>query len=50
MLPVSTPPNAMAYGTRMVRLDAMVRFGVRLDFAGYAILMLAVVGLLPFVL
>ncbi len=50
MLPVSTPPNAMAYGTRMIRLDAMVRFGVRLDFAGYAVLMLAVIGLLPFVL
>ncbi len=50
MLPVSTPPNAMAYGTQMIRLDAMVRFGVRLDLLGFAVLMVAVVGILPFVL
>jgi len=50
MLPVSTPPNAMAYGTQMVRLDAMVRFGIRLDLLGFAVLMLAVVGILPLVL
>lgn len=42
MLPVSTPPNAMAYGTRMIRIDTMVAFGVRLDLLGLAIL--AVVG------
>ena len=50
MLPVSTPPNAMAYGTRMVRLDAMVRFGFRLDLLGFVVLMGAVVGILPLVL
>lgn len=50
MLPVSTPPNAMAYGTRMVRLDAMVRFGVRLDLLGFVVLMAAVLGVLPIVL
>ncbi len=50
MLPVSTPPNAMAYGTQMIRLDAMVRFGFRLDLVGFVVLMLAVVGIFPFVL
>ena len=50
MLPVSTPPNAMAYGTQMVRLDAMVRFGIRLDLLGFVVLMVAVIGILPFVL
>jgi hypothetical protein len=40
----------MAYGTQMIRLDAMVRFGVRLDLLGFAVLMVAVVGILPFVL
>jgi sodium-dependent dicarboxylate transporter 2/3/5 len=50
MLPVSTPPNAMAYGTRMIRLDAMVRFGFRLDLLGFVVLLAAVVGILPLVL
>lgn len=50
MLPVSTPPNAMAYGTGMIRLDAMVRFGFRLDLVGYVVLMAMVAGLLPLVL
>ena len=50
MLPVSTPPNAMAYGTQMIRLDAMVRFGFRLDLLGFGVLMAAVLGILPFVL
>ena len=40
MLPVSTPPNAMAYGTRMIRIDAMLAFGIRLDLIGYLVLML----------
>ena len=50
MLPVSTPPNAMAYGTQMIRLDAMVRFGFSLDLLGFGVLMAAVLGILPFVL
>ncbi len=38
MLPVSTPPNAMAYGTRLIRLDSMVRLGLRLDVIGFVLL------------
>jgi sodium-dependent dicarboxylate transporter 2/3/5 len=34
MLPISTPPNALAYGTRMVRLPTMIRYGLILDIAG----------------
>ena len=50
MLPVSTPPNAMAYGTRMIRIDAMVRTGFWLDIVGYVVLMAMVLGLLPLLL
>jgi sodium-dependent dicarboxylate transporter 2/3/5 len=50
MLPVSTPPNAMAYGTRMVRVDAMLAIGVRLDAWGLVVLVLAGVVLVPAVL
>lgn len=41
MLPVSTPPNAMAYGTRLIRLDSMVRVGVRLNLIGFVVLSIA---------
>ncbi len=49
MLPVSTPPNAMAYGTRMIRIDAMMRTGLRLDLMGYVVLMLIGVTVVPLV-
>lgn len=42
MLPVSTPPNAIVYGTGLVRLPTMVRFGARLDL--FALLLLLGVG------
>lgn len=50
MLPVSTPPNAMAYGTRLVRLDSMVRLGLRLDLIGFVILAAMGVWALPWLL
>lgn len=34
MLPVSTPPNAIVYGSRLVPLSAMIRSGICLDVAG----------------
>lgn len=49
MLPVSTPPNAMAYGTRMIRIDTMIAFGFRLDLIGYVLVMLAGLLVLPLV-
>jgi sodium-dependent dicarboxylate transporter 2/3/5 len=47
MLPVSTPPNAMAYGTRLIRLDSMVRLGVRLDLVGFVLLAAVGIVVLP---
>ena len=46
MLPVSTPPNAMAYGTRLVRLDSMVRVGFRFNLIGFALLSALGIGVL----
>jgi solute carrier family 13 (sodium-dependent dicarboxylate transporter), member 2/3/5 len=34
MLPISTPPNALAYGTGYVRISEMVKYGLILDIAG----------------
>lgn len=45
MLPVSTPPNAIAYGTGLIKIQSMIRFGVVLDLLGYLVL-LACGGLL----
>lgn len=47
MLPVSTPPNAIAYGTGKIRIGAMLRFGVVLDLAGLVIIVLCGALLLP---
>ncbi len=44
MLPVSTPPNAIAYGTGMIKIGSMIRFGVVLDLVGF--LIIAAVGAL----
>jgi sodium-dependent dicarboxylate transporter 2/3/5 len=49
MLPVSTPPNAMAYGTRLIRIESMIGVGVRLDAIGFVVLVAAGVLLLPLV-
>jgi len=47
MLPVSTPPNALIYGTRQVPIWHMVRNGVLLDLAGGVILWAYLVYLAP---
>ncbi|MGB1016858.1 MAG: anion permease, partial [Nannocystaceae bacterium] len=39
MLPVATPPNAIVYGTRAIRMGSMVRFGLVMDGVGYAIVL-----------
>ena len=45
MLPVSSPCNAIVYGSGLVPLKKMMRHGVALDFAG-ALVVVAVVSLL----
>lgn len=38
MLPVSTPPNAIVYGSGLVPLPKMIRAGILLDLAGFFII------------
>ena len=45
MLPVSTPCNAIVYGSGLVPLGRMIRYGALLDVAG-TIVIVAVVKLL----
>jgi sodium-dependent dicarboxylate transporter 2/3/5 len=47
LLPVSTPPNAIIYGSRLVPLSAMIKYGFWLDLAGIFIIWGAVRFLAP---
>ncbi len=47
MLPVSTPPNALAYGTGAVPLIRMMRHGLSLDIVGCVVVVLCVLWLAP---
>ncbi len=47
LLPVSTGPNAMAYGTGCVPLKSMMRHGVWLDLAGWVVIVITVLLLGP---
>jgi sodium-dependent dicarboxylate transporter 2/3/5 len=50
MLPVSTPPNAIVFGTGCVPLLKMVRHGIVLDLFGIAAIIVVVHWFLPLVL
>jgi sodium-dependent dicarboxylate transporter 2/3/5 len=47
MLPISTPPNALAYATGLVRLPVMVRSGIVLDCIGAITIWVMVYWLSP---
>ena len=47
MLPVSTPPNAIVFGSGCVPLLKMVRHGVVMDFIATALVVVAVTWLAP---
>jgi sodium-dependent dicarboxylate transporter 2/3/5 len=47
MLPVSTPPNAIAYGTGMIKIGSMIRFGFWLDIVGFLIIFACGALLMP---
>ncbi len=47
MLPVSTPPNAIVFGTRYVTIPQMARIGLGLDLVAAVWVLLAVLFLLP---
>ncbi len=48
MLPVSTPPNAIAYGTGRIRITTMLTFGIWLDLLGFAVIFACGALLLPY--
>ncbi|MCB9570210.1 MAG: DASS family sodium-coupled anion symporter [Myxococcales bacterium] len=47
MLPVSTPPNAIVYGSGHIRLGEMIRTGFLLDVFGFLVLLACGALLLP---
>lgn len=49
MMPISTPPNAIVYGSGLVPLAAMMRYGFILDIVGYLAILLALFLIVPFV-
>lgn len=50
MLPVSTPPNAIVYGSGCVPLLKMVKFGVVLDLVGFAVIVPVTTWFVPWLL
>lgn len=49
MLPVSTPCNAIVYGSGLVPLPRMIRYGAILDVVGIVIIIVLVAALAPFI-
>lgn len=49
MLPVSTPPNAIVYGSGMVPLRTMLRYGVVLDIVGAVLIVCVAHWLVPLI-
>jgi sodium-dependent dicarboxylate transporter 2/3/5 len=47
MLPVATPPNAIIYGSRMIRLPQMMRFGFWLNLSGILLIWVIIRFLAP---
>jgi len=47
MLPVSTPPNAIVYGSGLVPVRKMIRHGLMLDVVGWVAVVLTVMWIVP---
>ena len=47
MLPISTPPNAIVYGSGLVPITAMLRFGIVLDALAFVIIVAGLRVLAP---
>jgi sodium-dependent dicarboxylate transporter 2/3/5 len=50
MLPVSTPPNAIVYGSGFVPLLKMVRYGLLLDLVGFTVIVSVTTWLVPWLM
>ncbi|MFC2169150.1 SLC13 family permease [Acidobacteriota bacterium] len=48
MLPVATPPNAIIYGSGMIRLPQMMKYGFWLNIAGILLIWLSIRFVVPF--
>ena len=48
LMPVATPPNAVVFGSKRIRIIEMARTGLVLDFVAMAFALLAVYFLFPF--
>jgi len=49
MLPVSTAPNAIVYGSGLIPITRMIKYGFLLDVVGYVIVLAGVLILCPLV-
>ena len=49
MLPVSTAPNAIVYGSGLIPITKMIKYGFLLDVVGYVIVLAGVLILCPLV-
>jgi sodium-dependent dicarboxylate transporter 2/3/5 len=47
MLPISTPPNAIVYGSGLVPITAMLRFGIVLDALAFVVIVAGLRVLAP---
>jgi sodium-dependent dicarboxylate transporter 2/3/5 len=47
MLPISTPPNAIAYSSGHVPITAMMKYGVGLDVVSFIVIVTLVSILVP---
>ncbi len=47
MLPISTPPNAIVYGSGLIPIERMIRAGILLDVVGFAVIWAALRILCP---
>ncbi len=47
MMPVSTPPNAIVYSSGFIPITSMMKYGVALDVAGFALIVALVSALGP---
>ena len=48
MLPISTPPNAIVYGSGLIPITKMIRAGIVFDLIGFLIIWMGLRILLPF--